>query len=158
VQRRPGADLGACPAKILFNLKGVDAMNKIKLIALLLVSGLWFAPAAHCADALSDIETRMIGIWEAYEPSPSVVQLFPDHTIKIYLTEQQGRAKNLHYYEGRWRISGDMILTLSREVNGKEISMPGKVSFKDGEMWILPEASPPTKNRKISALPEKYKW
>jgi hypothetical protein len=158
VQCRPGADLWACPVKFLSNLKGIDAMNKIKLIALLLVSGLWFAPAAHCAGAFSDNETRMIGIWEEYAPGASVVQLFPDHTMKFYLTEQQGRAKNLHFHEAKWRISSDMILTVYGEANGKKFSESAKVSFKDGEMWIIEKNGATTKNRKISALPEKYKW
>jgi hypothetical protein len=104
------------------------------------------------------VEKRMVGIWEEYAPGVNVVQFYSDHTMKIYLTEEEGRDKDMHFIVAKWRISGDMILTLDIEANGKEFSESTKVSFKDGEMWFIQEKGPITKQRKISEVPEKYKW
>jgi hypothetical protein len=133
-------------------------MKTIKLLALLLVSGLWFAPAAQCTDALSDNEKRMIGIWEEYEPGVNVVQFYADHTMKIYLTEAEGKDQKMHFIQADWSLDKDNIMTLTITVNGQSIAQKTKVTFEKGEMWLSGDDTATTKQRKITEVPKRYMW
>ncbi len=133
-------------------------MKILRVLFFVVLSGIGFAPAAFGADALNQSEQRMIGIWQEYEPGENVVEYFADHTMKIYLTEEEGGSQAMHWIEAHWQIDQDNMLTLTIMVNGKPHSEKVKLSFENDEMWLEDEDDVVTKQRRISAVPAKFKW
>lgn len=133
-------------------------MKAVRLLFLLFVSSILFASAAASAEPDQTPDQRLIGIWEEYEPSSNFVQFFPDHTVRLYLTEEEGGDSNTHWIGGKWSVSGS-ILTMNLEANGNEMSRQLKLVFDEKEMVMVDDDEGETRHRRYTGeLPEKYRW
>jgi len=130
-------------------------MKTIRLLLLLLIAGIGFAGPA----AASTPDERLIGTWEEYDPSSNVIQFFPAHTLKLYLTQEEGEESDSHYIGGTWSLSSGGILTMHMSLGSKEMTQTVKVVFRGDEMVMVGEDDSETIHRRLKgALPEKYVW
>ena len=118
-----------------------------------------FLALAGCASQPQTPEQRVVGTWEEYEPNSNVTQFFADHTMKIYLTQEEGAEMKMHWIKATWTVSPDSVVTLSFSANGKSFSESAKLSFEKDEMWLTQENGVVTKSRRLGGdIPEKYRW
>lgn len=137
-------------------------MKSIRILFVLAMSLIGFAPAAMGADELNSVEKRLIGIWQEYEPTSNVVQFFPDHTMRIYLTKEERAKMNINVIEANWTVSPKSVLTLNFTAkNGKTFSQSINLEYKGEEMWLVDEGKPTTKHHRLKGegdIPATYKW
>jgi len=134
-------------------------MKTFRLLALLLATSLSFAPAALAGDALKANEKQLLGLWEEYSPGSNCVEFFDNHTMKIYLTEEEGRdTGGEHYIEASWSMDEKNVMTLTVTAGDESFKQRAQVVFKKGEMLLKDEDGGTTKNRRIKKIPAKYKW
>jgi len=143
-----------------FTTMKAEIMKTIRLLLFLVLSGAGFAPAAMSAEPLTASEQQLVGIWEEYSPSSNVVQFYPDRSMRIYLTQEEGAQMKLHWIEANWSVSPESMLTLNFSANGKSFSQSVKLVFEDKEMWLVDkEKNSTTKHHRITGeIPGKYRW
>lgn len=119
--------------------------------ACLIATALQAAPAPDQA---------LVGKWEVYEPTPSnVVEFLPDHTLRLYLTRKQGGKNNIHWIGGTWSLSENLILTSTLTFNGRSDTDRVKISFANGEMWLVDHQGNTTRHRRLKGrLPKRFRW
>ncbi|HEY5994277.1 MAG TPA: hypothetical protein VIU46_06695 [Gallionellaceae bacterium] len=134
-------------------------MKFLRILLLLALSITSFAPAAIGAEELASSEKRLVGIWQEYQPNANVVQFFPDHTMRIYLTKEEREKMKINFIQANWAVSPESILTLNFSANGKSFSQSIKVEYQGEEMWLVDEGKTTTKHQRLSGeIPEKFKW
>ena len=134
-------------------------MKTFKLLLLLLVTTLSFAPAAQAAEELKPNEKQMLGLWEEYAPGANCVEFFDDHTMKIYLTAEEGKdTGGDHFVLANWSMDEKNVMTLTIAMGEQSFKQSAQVVFENGEMWLKEQDGSTTKNRRIKAVPAKYKW
>jgi hypothetical protein len=143
-------------------MKGAVTMKSIRILFFLALSIISFAPAAMGADELSSTEKRLVGIWQEYEPSANVVQFYPDHTVRIYLTKEEREKMKTNFIQANWTLSSDSVLTLNLAgPNGKTFSQSANLAYKGDEMWLVGEGKPTIKHHHLKGegdIPAIYKW
>ena len=133
-------------------------MNTLRLLPALLGCVLALATAAQAAPDQPG-EQALVGIWQEYEPASNLVQFFPDHTMRIYLTREEGGALNLHWIGGSWSLAPDLTLTMTLSANGNSMTDRVKVTFEQGEMWLLDAHQAATRHRRLSGeMPARFRW
>lgn len=134
-------------------------MKIIRILFLLALSGAWLAPAAMAAKHKSEIDFRVFGIWEAYEPaSGGVIQFDMNQTARIYLTKAEGDRLRLRYIDAPFGLAGKDTIQLQYMVNRKRHTRTIHLTFKsDDELWMT-EKGRVTKYRRVREIPEKYDW
>jgi hypothetical protein len=93
-------------------------MTTFRLFVLALLACCISAPAA--ARPAHAAEQRLIGIWQDNQDPENIIQFFPDHRVRIYVSERAGKAKQLHWIDGRWQLARgrDLTMTLRMPTNG----------------------------------------
>jgi hypothetical protein len=127
----------------------------MKILAMLFLAlGLIAArPPAARAESLKD---KVVGTWLETGKSDNLVTLNADGTYKIFL--KKGEIGNLHFLEGTWTLTPDMIITVSITVQGQTKSVTAKVSF-EGEEMIFTDKDTVTRQRRVKgAVPERFVW
>ncbi len=135
-------------------------MKTLRILTLLILSGLWFAPAALGANHKAPNDFKLFGMWEAYEPASGVMQFDMHQTVRIYLTREEGSRLNLRYFDAPFTLAGSSTLKLRYVLNRKRHYRSIKLAFKgDDELWMT-ENGRVTKYRRVknNQLPEKYNW
>lgn len=92
-------------------------MNILRLLALTLLACCLAFPAA--ARGTSPAERRLVGIWQDDKDPENIIQFFPDHRVRIYLTRQEGQRSGMHWINGRWRLSHGRHLSMKLNMHGK---------------------------------------
>lgn len=89
-------------------------MNTKSILTLLAfaLSILWLAPSAAIAAPARTAEHRLVGIWQDDMDPDSIIQFYPNHTLRIYLTPSEGKARNAHWIDGTWTLSRGRHLTM----------------------------------------------
>ena len=133
-------------------------MWKTRIIRLLpALLGAWLLAAA--AQAAPAPGQALLGKWQEYEPATSVGEFLPDHTLRLYLTREEGGAQNLHWIDGTWSLTDDHTLTMTLTAFGRSLTDRVKVSFEHGELWLVDEREATTRHRRLSGeLPKIYRW
>ncbi len=132
-------------------------MKTIRLLILLFASAMWLtAPSASAAEA--SLDQKLVGLWEEYDPSSNFIQFFDDHTLKLYLTKEEGEGTATHYISGTWSISNDHILTMKLTANGNSMTRSVGLKFDEGDMVLIDDSAGETRHRSTDALPAKYLW
>lgn len=133
-------------------------MKTIRILLLLALSGLWFAPAAMAAKHKSEIDFRLFGIWEAYEPASGVIQFDMNQTARIYLTKEEGTRLSLRYIDAPFGLSAKDTIQLRYVLSRKRYYRTIKLTFKsENELWLT-EKGRVTKYRRVREIPEAYNW
>lgn len=127
------------------------------LIAMLVLS--FTACSTAPSSALKPNEKQVLGIWEEYSPGSNCVEFYQDHTMKIYLTKQEGSSMGgRHYIEADWTLDEQNLLTLTIAMGDKSFKQSAHVIFEKGEFWMKERNGTITKNRPVKAVPAKYQW
>ncbi len=134
-------------------------MKIIRTLFLLALSGIWLAPAAMAAKHKSEIDFRVFGIWESYEPaSGGVIQFDMNQTARIYLTKAEGDRLRLRYIDAPFGLSAKDTIQLRYVLSRKRYYRTIKLTFKsENELWLT-EKGRVTKYRRVREIPEKYNW
>ncbi len=135
-------------------------MKIMRILFLLILSGVWFAPAAQAAKHASQIDFRLFGMWEAYEPASGVVRFDMNQTMRIYLNKEEGNRLNLRYIDAPFTLAGKNTIKLRYVVNRKRHYRSITLNFKsDDELWLT-EKGRVTKYRRLhgDTLPDQYNW
>ncbi len=131
---------------------------KQSLYSLMLVCAMLLAPTAR-ADMPKPLEQRMVGMWQAQAPSTNVVQFFPDHTLRVYLTKKQGGPTKQHWYNGTWTITPQARLLVDMTVNGEVMHKEARVVFEGENMSLVDDRMYETRHRRLDGkLPNEYNW
>jgi hypothetical protein len=134
-------------------------MKTIKLLFTMLALTLSFAPDALAVEELKANEKQMLGLWEEYAPGSNCVEFFDNHTMKIYLTEEEGKdSGGDHFVQANWSLDEKNVMTLTIAMGEQSFKQSAQVVFENGEMWLKEQDGSTTKNRRIKAIPAKYKW
>ena len=95
-------------------------MKSFRLLALTLalLACCFAVPAA--ARPAHAAEQRLVGIWQDDKDPENIIQFFPDHRVRIYVSRQDGQARQLHWIDGRWQLARgrDLTMTLHMPSNG----------------------------------------
>lgn len=85
-------------------------MNILRLLALtLLACSLAFPAAARPA---STNERQLVGIWQDDQDPENIIQFFPDHRVRIYVSRADGKHTGTHWIDGHWRLTHGHNLTM----------------------------------------------
>ncbi|HKB58768.1 MAG TPA: hypothetical protein VKC56_01860 [Gallionellaceae bacterium] len=95
-------------------------MKSFRLLALTLalLACCFTGPAA--ARTAHPAEQRLVGIWQDDKDPENIIQFFPDHRVRIYVSRRDGQADKLHWIDGRWQLARgrDLTMTLHMPSNG----------------------------------------
>lgn len=134
-------------------------MKSLRLLLASFFFSMLLAPVAHCAETAQAADQRLVGIWEEFDPSSNVVQFFANHTVRIYLTEEEGSDSGLHWIGGTWKILPDSSLSMDMSANGKSLNKVVKLVFRKDEMVLIDDDQNETRHRRlVGEIPEKYRW
>ncbi len=134
-------------------------MKSIRLLFTLLFSFMLLAPAAHGEETAQDADQRLVGIWQEFEPSSNVIQFLSDHTVRLYLTKEEGGDMNIHWIGGTWKILPDSSLSMNMSANGRSLQRVVTLQFRKDEMVLIDDSQTETKHRRLSGeIPAKYRW
>jgi hypothetical protein len=95
-------------------------MKSFRLIALTLaLLACWFSVPAAARPA-HGTEQRLVGIWQDDKDPENIIQFFPDHKVRIYVSRRDGQVDKLHWIDGRWQLARgrDLTMTLHMPSNG----------------------------------------
>jgi len=133
--------------------------NIFKLLIAVLVLSFTACSTAPNAGSLKPNEKQMLGLWEEYSPGSNCVEFSADHTMKIYLTEEEGRqTAGSHYIEATWGMDEKNVLTLMIAMGEKSFNQSVPVVFEKGEMWMKEKGGGTTKHRHVTEVPARFKW
>ncbi len=134
-------------------------MNKLPLLAPMLFFAVLLVSPAVRAD-LPPLEQRMVGMWQALDSSASVVQFFPDHTMRMYLTKKQGGITNQHWLNGTWKITPEARLLVDMIGGGGVVQhKEARVIFNGDEMSLVDDRMFETRHRRLQGkLPREFNW
>jgi len=133
-------------------------MKAIRLLAVLVASGTLFAPSALGAKAQNPVNDRLLGRWEEYAPSDGVVQFDPDHSMRFYLTKEEGTKKNMRWIEAKWTLTSRNVIRLRYFANRKLRTRTIKLAFKNDELWLTEKGKTSRYRRLNGELPAQYNW
>lgn len=134
-------------------------MKALRIALLPLLCGLLFSSPALPAEPEGALDQRVIGMWQDTGRTGDVMELLPDHTMKMYLTRQDGAKLNKHYLPATWSIEADSAFVISvTDPAGKQHQRKMSVSFENGDMVLEYEGRHDSTMHRIKALPEKYRW
>ncbi len=93
-------------------------MNTLRLLALILAA-CCLPPIASAAPARSP-EQQLIGIWQDTPDRENIIQVYPDHSVRIYVPRSEGQPTKTHWIEGSWTLAQgrELTMTLHMPANG----------------------------------------
>lgn len=134
-------------------------MNALRLFPLTMFFAILLASPALRADMPQPLEQRMLGMWQALEHPANVVQFFPDHTLRLYLTKRQGGPTKQHWYSGTWKITPEARLLVDLAAAGGPMHKEARVVFSGEEMSLVDDRMFETRHRRIKGeLPKEFNW
>ncbi len=134
-------------------------MKLLRLFPPMLFFALLLASPALRADMPLPLEQRMVGMWQALEPPANVVQFFPDHTVRLYLTKKQGAPTNQHWLGGTWKVTPDARLMVEMVANGGLMHKEARVVFSGEDMSLVDDRMYETRHHRINGkLPKEFNW
>lgn len=93
-------------------------MNILRFLMLAVLACSLAFPAA--ARTLPRAEQRLVGIWQDGKNPDNIIQFFPDHRVRIYLSREEGHASGTHWIDGHWRLRGHhLTMTLNMRSKGR---------------------------------------
>jgi hypothetical protein len=112
-------------------------------------------PSAARAESLKE---KIVGTWLETGKSDNLVSLKADGSYRIFL--KKGEINELHFLEGTWSLTPDMILTLQIKLpNGRSQDFHAKVAFEGEEMVLTDEDKTVTRQRRLKgAVPDRFVW
>lgn len=135
-------------------------MKTLRLVFLLAISCICFAPAALAAKAKNPAQERLLGMWQASAPAAGVIQFDPNQTMRFYLTKEEATRKGMRWIEARWSLGSGNVIRLNYLMNRKSHKRTMRFIFKSNdELWLTERGKGTIKYLRVKGeLPAPYNW